>query len=99
MYSMFILLIYVIINIHLQVGNKTFEVNVVYNNERCAQVNRQLERNGDKNDKGGGTIALTVGLVLALVGLFTAAFMVFLKWRLKATSANKQKRYTLANFL
>ena len=65
---------------------------MVYNNDRCDEINRQ---NVD-DSKSSGTIALTVGLVLALLGLFTAAFVVFLKWRKKGkpVKRNIKRRYS-----
>lgn len=66
------------------------EVRVVYNEERCAQVNRKLGKT--KNDDGGNNVALTIGLVFALVGLFTAALVVFLKWRKTTVPAKKPRR-------
>ena len=50
-----------------------------------------LRKNSD--DGSGGTIALTIGLVLSLLGLFAASVVVFLKWRKKSAPAKKQKRY------
>ena len=72
-------------------GNKTHEVDVVYNKDRCTQINGMLNKNSD--DGSGGTIALTIGLVLSLLGLFTASVVVFLKWRKKSAPAKKHKRY------
>lgn len=48
--------------------------------------------NKKSEDDGGGTIALTIGLVLSLVGLFTASVVVFLKWRKKSGPAKKEKK-------
>ena len=50
-----------------------------------------LRKNSD--DGSGGTIALTIGLLLSLLGLFAASVVVFLKWRKKSAPAKKQKRY------
>ena len=71
-------------------GNKTREVDVVYNKGRCTQINGMLNKKSE--DDGGGTIALTIGLVLSLVGLFTASVVVFLKWRKKSGPAKKEKK-------
>ena len=70
-------------------GNKTREVDVVYNKDRCTQINGMLNKNSE--DDGGGTIALTIGLVVSLLGLFTASVIVFLKWRKKSGPARRQK--------
>ena len=54
--------------------------------------------NKNSKDDGGGTIALTIGLVLSLLGLFAASVVVFLKWRKKsgpAKKAKKEKRLSL----
>ncbi len=63
---------------------------VVYNKDRCNQINGMLNKNS--KDDGGGTIALTIGLVLSLLGLFAASVVVFLKWRKKSGPAKKAKK-------
>lgn len=78
-------------------GNKTHEVGVVYNEDRCTQINAMINGNSDSKNEDGGTIALTIGLVLSLLVLFSASVVVFLKWRKKSAPAKKQKRY-MTNF-